>query len=486
MNKADQLAIADYKKQGRSSAELMEAAGLSVTREILKKSSGNKALILCGPGNNGGDGFVIARHLQNAAWQVTVALLGSVDSLQGDAFYMARLWKGKIIPLNEVRYTGQDIIVDAIFGTGLSRELSDIVRETVDKVNSAKSLKFAVDIPSGIKGDTGEILGSAIKADFTITFCRMKPAHLLFPSKKYCGEIIVADIGISDRIIDQVDPDIFINSPECWIDNMPDFAVDIHKYNKGHAIVVSGDYIHTGACRLAAMAALRAGAGLVSVSSPDDALMVHASHLTSVMIRRREEIVTDLKNHRLNVWCIGPAAGLTKQTRDDVLSILKAGKNTVLDADALTVFEDDPRILYEAIKENSGRECVLTPHAGEFSRIFPYLKKLDKITAAQNAAKLSGAVIIYKGADTVVASPEGQVVISANAPATLATAGSGDVLSGIITGLMAQNMNAFDAACASVWLHAQCANEYGRGMISEDMEKLIPVVLKALDHNFSS
>ncbi|HPF47245.1 MAG TPA: NAD(P)H-hydrate dehydratase, partial [Emcibacteraceae bacterium] len=226
-------------------------------------------------------------------------------------------------------------------------------------------------------------------------------------------------------------------------------------------------------------------AGLVSVSSPENALMAHASHLTSVMIRRRENLVTDLKDHRLNTWCIGPAAGLTKQTRNDVLSILESGKNTVLDADALTVFEDDPRVLFEAIKAISGRQCVLTPHAGEFARIFPYLKKLDKITAALSAATLSGAVIIYKGADTVVASPEGQVIISNDAPATLATAGSGDVLSGIVTGLMAQNMNAFDAACASVWLHGQCANEYGRGLISEDMEKLIPAVLKALDHKFS-
>ncbi|MEZ5756998.1 MAG: NAD(P)H-hydrate dehydratase [Emcibacteraceae bacterium] len=485
MSQADQFAIAELGKQGRGGADLMEAAGLSVTREILKNSSGNKALILCGPGNNGGDGFVIARHLLDAGWKVTVALLGSVESLQGDAYYMAKLWNGEILPLNEARFTDQDVIVDAIFGTGLSRELSDKVRETVDKANLANALKIAVDIPSGIKGDTGEILGSAIRADFTVTFCRMKPAHLLFPSKKYCGKIIIADIGISDRIVQQVEPGIFINSPECWIDKMPDFELDIHKYNKGHAIVVSGDLTHTGASRLAAMAALRSGAGLVSVSSPDDALMAHASHLTSVMIRRREEITTDLKDHRLNTWCIGPAAGITKQTRDDVLNILKAGKNAVLDADALTVFEDDPRVLYEAIKETATRQCVLTPHAGEFARIFPYLKKLDKITAALSAAKLSGAVIIYKGADTVIASPEGQVVISADAPPTLATAGSGDVLSGIVTGLVAQNMNGFEAACASVWLHGQCANEYGRGLISEDMEKLIPLVLRALDNNFS-
>ncbi|MCB2092460.1 MAG: NAD(P)H-hydrate dehydratase [Alphaproteobacteria bacterium] len=485
MIQADQLAIAELKEQGRSGADLMEAAGLSVTREILKNCSGNKALILCGPGNNGGDGFVIARHLQDASWKVTVALLGSLESLQGDAYYMAKLWNGEILPLNEARITDQDVIIDAIFGTGLSKELSGKVRETVDKVNLTNSLKVAVDIPSGIKGDTGEILGSAIKADFTVTFCRMKPAHILFPSKKYCGQIIVTDIGISDRIVQQVEPGLFINSPECWIDKMPDFELDSHKYNKGHAVVISGDLTQTGACRLAAMAALRSGAGLVSVSSPENALMAHASHLTSVMIRRRENLVTDLKDHRLNTWCIGPAAGLTKQTRNDVLSILESGKNTVLDADALTVFEDDPRVLFEAIKAISGRQCVLTPHAGEFARIFPYLKKLDKITAALSAATLSGAVIIYKGADTVVASPEGQVIISNDAPATLATAGSGDVLSGIVTGLMAQNMNAFDAACASVWLHGQCANEYGRGLISEDMEKLIPAVLKALDHKFS-
>ena len=265
MIQADQLAIAELKEQGRSGADLMEAAGLSVTREILKNCSGNKALILCGPGNNGGDGFVIARHLQDASWKVTVALLGSLESLQGDAYYMAKLWNGEILPLNEARITDQDVIIDAIFGTGLSKELSGKVRETVDKVNLTNSLKVAVDIPSGIKGDTGEILGSAIKADFTVTFCRMKPAHILFPSKKYCGQIIVTDIGISDRIVQQVEPGLFINSPECWIDKMPDFELDSHKYNKGHAVVISGDLTQTGACRLAAMAALRSGAGLVSV-----------------------------------------------------------------------------------------------------------------------------------------------------------------------------------------------------------------------------
>lgn len=480
MTRADQLTIADLHKQGRGGADLMEEAGRSVSREIIKNCSGSKALILCGPGNNGGDGFVIARHLKDAAWTVQVALLGAIDNLQGDAYHMAKLWDGDIEALTADIVADQDVIVDALFGTGLSKDISGKVKDVLEKSNDANASKIAVDIPSGIKGDTGEVLGTAFKADKTVTFCKMKPAHLLYPGRHYCGEITVANIGISDRMVDAVEPDIFLNLPALWQAQLPTIHSDAHKYDKGHAVVVSGDLARTGACRLAATAALRIGAGLVSVSSPEDALVVHAAHLTSVMIRRREQLSDDLSDERLNVWCIGPAAGLTIETKQNVLSIINAGKNAVFDADALSVFEDNPRQLYDAIQSRVNEQYVLTPHAGEFGRLFPYLKKLDKITAAQNAAKLSGAIVIYKGADTVITSPDGRTNISSNAPPSLATAGSGDVLAGLVTGLMAQNMPAFEAACAAVWVHGECANEFGAGLISEDLQCLIPRVLKRL------
>lgn len=481
MARADQLTIADLHKQGRSGSDLMEEAGLTVVREITKNYSGRRVLVLCGPGNNGGDGFVVARYLKEAGWIVDVALLGAAENLQGDAYHMAKLWGDDVLPLNANVIVDHGVIVDAIFGTGLSKEISGALRDVLEKVNEAQSAKIAVDIPSGVKGDTGEILGVAFKADHTVTFCRKKPAHLLYPGRAQCGKVIIADIGISNRTILEVEPDIFKNNPKLWLGQFPQRQNSGHKYNSGHAVVVSGDLTHTGASRLAAIAALRIGAGLVSVSSPENAFIAHAAHLTSVMIRDRKKLEEDLNDSKLNAWCIGPASGISQESRKNVLEIIAAGKSIVIDADAFSVFENEPRNLFDAINAREEAWCVLTPHAGEFACVFPYLKKLDKITAARNAAKLSGAVVLYKGADTVIASPDGRCVISDNGPSTLATAGSGDVLSGLITGLLAQSMPPFEAACAAVWVHGECANEFGPGLISEDLEKHIPSVLRRLN-----
>lgn len=479
MGEADRITIEHLKMCGKSGANLMETAGLTVVREITGHVDGRTALILCGPGNNGGDGFVIARHLKAQGWFVDVALLGNKENLRGDAFVMANLWEGEIHPITIGMIGDHSVIVDAIFGTGLSKDIVGDLAAVINKVNEISSYKVAVDIPSGIEGDTGRVLGTAFKADKTVTFACKKPAHLIYPGKSHSGEIVVADIGISDRTIASLPPHIYENSIDCWRDELPIIQEEGHKYNRGHAVVVSGGATTTGASRLAATAALRTGAGLVSVSSPDDALMVNASHLTAVMIRRRDELLTDLKDARLNAWCIGPAAGVDGRTRKDVLAIIRSGCSAVLDADTLSVFEEGPLELFQAIN-SSGASTVLTPHAGEFARLFPYQKEEDKISATISAAKLSGAVVLYKGADTVVAAPDGRCAINSNAPYTLATAGSGDVLSGIITGLLAQNMPAFEAACAAAWMHGECANRLGVGLISEDLEKEIPFVLQSL------
>lgn len=480
MAKADQITINDLILQGKNSSYLMEEAGLSVSREIIGQVDGSHALVLCGPGNNGGDGFVIARHLKAAGWKVELALLGGLEKLNGDAAIMAAKWNGEIGDITPELINDQDVIVDALFGTGLAREISGTVKEVIKAASESAAYKVAVDIPSGIKGDSGEILGVAFKADKTVTFCRMKPAHLLYPGKSHSGEVIIADIGISERTVAEVEPDIFQNDPALWLGELPNLKVDGHKYHRGHAVVVSGDMTSTGACRLAAMAALRVGAGLVSVSSPDDALATHAAHLTAVMIRKRDELSSDIIDNRLNAWCIGPAAGINTKTRKNVIDIIKAGKRAVLDADALSVFEEGPMELFDAIKSAKNSNCILTPHGGEFARLFPYMKESDKLTAAREAAKLSGTVIIYKGADTVIAAADGRAVICTNAPPTLATAGSGDVLAGVVTGLLAQNMDSFYAACAAVWISGECANEFGEGLISEDLTGLIPRVLKSL------
>ena len=478
MDKVDQSSIDELKKLGKTGAELMEAAGLSVVRTITSDCNGQNVLVLCGPGNNGGDGFVVGHHLQKMSFNVEVALLCELADLKGDALTMANRWVGGVVPISPEILSGKDIIVDAIFGTGLSKEINGHLKETLEAANEIKAHKISIDIPSGVKGDTGEVLGVAFKADKTITFSRKKPAHLLYPGKALCGDILVAEIGVPDQIVNDIGPDIFCNNPELWNKFIPRFEGSIHKYQKGHAVVVSGNMIQTGASRMAAMAALRIGAGLVSVSSPEDALQTHAAHLTGIMIRRREQLTKDLQDDRLNVWCIGPAAGVNDITKKNVLKIVKSGRKVVLDADALTVFEGGPLELFEAINSTAKSECVLTPHAGEFARIFPYLKKLDKITAAKNAAKLSGAVLIYKGADTVIASPDGRCVISDNAMPTLATAGSGDVLAGILTGFLAQNMPVFEAACAAVWIHSECGKLFGEGLIAEDLPGLIPQVLE--------
>ncbi|MDA0708259.1 MAG: NAD(P)H-hydrate dehydratase [Proteobacteria bacterium] len=477
MAMADQIAITELKKHGRSGLDLMEQAGLAVVRHLSGMIGPGKVLIMCGPGNNGGDGFVIARHLKALSWAVDVALFGPKARLKGDARHMAERWDGDILSLKSVKVNAPyDVVVDAVFGTGLAKDIVGDLKKTIDIINSIDAYKVAVDIPSGVQGDTGKILASAFKADCTITFFREKPAHSLYPGKDYCGKVIVAEIGITDRVFSSVKPTIHKNHPDLWKNSLPKSHPSSHKYDKGHAVVVSGGVAHTGAARLAAKASLRIGAGLVSVSSPKDAISIHAAHLTAIMIRNRDDLKADLCDRRLNAWCIGPAAGVTIETKLNVMDILSSGKKTVLDADALSVFENQPVQLFESLHS----DCVLTPHGGEFIRLFPKLKTEDKLSASLTAAKISGAVIVYKGADTVIASPNGHAAISTNAPATLATAGTGDVLAGLITGFLAQGMSAYEAACAAVWIHGECANRFGQGLISEDLESLIPSVLTSL------
>jgi len=473
MAEADRLTI----QNGLSGEKLMEAAGLSIVREITHRYDQTSVLILCGPGNNGGDGFVIARHLQAAGWPVELALLGDVVNLKGDAAIMASLWTGDILPLGPESISDQDMIIDAIFGAGLSRDIDGPVAKTLQKANDHKAIRIAVDIPSGINGNTGQVAGQALKADLTVTFFRQKPGHVLYPGKEHCGEIIVTDIGISDRVLDLINPDHHLNAPSLWFDQLPAKQNHGHKYDSGHAVVCSGDQAHTGASRLAAQAALRIGAGLVSVACPLNAVAVHAAHLTAVMIKSYENDSNFdllLQDERLNAWCLGPANGVHNQTRNNVLAVLRAGRKTVLDADALSVFADNPNDLFTEVKS----ECILTPHKGEFIRLFPDLGALDKISATKQAAERSGAVVLYKGPDTVIAAPDGRIIINNHAPADLATAGSGDVLAGLITGLMAQGMPAFKSAAAATWIHGESAYRFGPGLTAEDIEGQIPSILR--------
>lgn len=471
MGEADRLTIAS----GKTGIELMENAGIAVASEIQKRWTARPVIVLCGPGNNGGDGFVVACRLASAGWPVRVALLGPVNKLTDDARHHAGQWKELIESLVPDVLNGAELVVDAIFGAGLSRALEGQAAITLAAAAQRKLPIVAIDVPSGLMGDSGESM-SAVQSDLTVTFFLKKPGHLLLPGRLLCGEVMVADIGIPKSVLEQISPTTFENDPLLWSAELPQLHQAANKYTRGHALI-SGGYPMTGAARLAARAAARIGAGLTTVAVPIIAFPIYAAALTSIMVQpveQSDDFIRLLDDKRHTAFLIGPGAGVSEETRRRVLAILKTGRPTVLDADALTAFADDPEILFKAI----AGPCVMTPHDGEFRRLFD--PSGDKLTRARKAASRSGSVVILKGSDTVIAAPNGCAVINSNAPSTLATAGSGDVLSGFVLGLLTQRMDPFLSSCAAVWLHGAAANEFGPGLIAEDLPELLPIVLRRL------
>ena len=464
---------------------LMERAGAACADAAERLLAGGKrVLVVAGPGNNGGDGFVAARRLAERGLSVTVALFGDRAALRGDAAQAAADWNRPVEPLSAADPSAADVIVDALFGAGLARDLDGEARAAVERLNAAGRPVLAIDVPSGVDGDTGQVRGVAIRAAATITFVRRKPGHLLFPGRAYCGPVEVADIRISEATLRATAPTTFVNHPDLWTAGLPRPSVEGHKYGRGHALVLSGDATHTGAARLAAGAALRAGAGLVTVASPSDALAVNAAHLTAVMLRRCNapaDLIEILSDSRYNAVAMGPALGVGQTTRDLVLAACAAGPALVLDADALTSFAGDAAALGQALAAGGSR-AVLTPHDGEFARLFKgeVLDPPSKLERARRAAARMGAVLVLKGPDTVIAAHDGRAAINENGSPYLATAGSGDVLTGMVAGLLAQGMPPFEAACAAVWLHAEAGARFGPGLIATDLPELLPGVLRAL------
>ncbi len=483
MTKADQLAIAG----GGSGFALMLSAGRAVADAAVDLVERGPVLVVAGAGNNGGDGFVAAAELVARGRTVTIALVGDRESLKGDAALAARNWSGAVLPGEPQSIGAPALIVDALFGAGLDRTVKDGPRDVIEAINASGAPVLSVDLPSGVNGSTGAVMGIAVRATETVTFFRRKPAHLLLPGRLHCGRVRVADIGIDAAVLSEIRPATFENDPALWAGQFPVPMVSGHKYARGHALVVSGDIAATGAARLAARGALRAGAGLVTVLSPGGALAVNAAALTAIMVRRIDTVPQFrdlLADHRLNACVIGPGGGLGQHTRDLAQTALAMKRSTVLDADALTSFADAPDHLFESIKAIESPQVVLTPHQGEFARLFgemdnkhPFRSKLERVRAA---ATRSGAVVLLKGADTVVASPDGRAAIASNAPPWLATAGSGDVLSGIIGGMLAQGVPAFEAACISVWMHGEAGAEAGPGLIAEDLPEVLPAVWRRL------
>jgi hydroxyethylthiazole kinase-like uncharacterized protein yjeF len=456
MYQADALAV----KAGVPSLILMENAGRAVAEEIVRRFGARKTLVLCGPGNNGGDGFVVARYLKRWGWPVRLALLGDHERLKGDAAAMAATWTGDVE--QGVSVGDAELVVDALFGAGLSK---DFPAALANAINGAGVPVVAIDVPSGLDGLTGRPRGASVKADLTVTFFRKKPGHVLMPGRHLCGETVLADIGIPDSVLQDIRPSIWINEGI----SLPALAPDGHKYGRGHAVIVSGGPLNTGAARLAAQAALKAGSGLVTLCGTREALAVHAAHLTAIMLTDAG-IGTVLADRRKNAVCIGPAAGVGPETRDNVEAALASGAATVLDADALTSFAGEQERLFRLMAMVPGRPAVMTPHTGEFARFFNgFVGEQDsKLEAARKAAAVSGAFVVLKGPDTVIAAPDGRARINVNAPPSLATAGSGDVLAGIVTGLLAQGMDGFSAACAAVWRHGEAANRHGNHSLTAE------------------
>ena len=506
MARADALALA----AGTPGIELMENAGRAVAEVAAAAAPvpGAVVTIACGPGNNGGDGFVAARLLLQQGYRVRLALLGDRGALKGDAAVMAGRWAGATEPLGADIADGADVIIDALFGAGLSRPLDGPAAEAVRAINGSGKPVIAVDVPSGLDGTTGLAQGAVVQATSTVTFFRRKPGHVLLPGRGLCGKVRVADIGIPDHVLEAIRPQAWLNRPDLWRSAFPTPRIDGHKYSRGHAVVVSGPADATGAARLAARGALRAGAGLVTVAGSAAATAVNATHLTAIMVKAAgtdAALAEFLSDERRNAALSGPGAGVGPGTAATVLALLASPAAAVLDADALTSFAADekdapvraagfgfvvrgaeppptPAGLFAAIK---GRKMpvVLTPHEGEFRRLFGGIEGTaagSKLERVRRAAEACGGVVILKGPDTVIAAPDGRAAINDNAPPWLATAGSGDVLAGFVTGLLAQRMPAFEAACAAVWLHGACADRHGVGLIAEDLPEVLPQVLQAL------
>jgi len=484
MAEADRLTIAG----GVPGIELMDRAGQAVADLAARhRAPGSRVAVVAGPGNNGGDGFVAARCLAERGYHVQVLVVGEAARLKGDAALAARRWTGPVQSAQPEGLGDADLIIDALFGAGLDRPVEGLPRAMIKAMNASAAPIIAVDLPSGINGTSGAVMGEAVKAAATVTFFRKKPAHLLIPGRLHCGEIAVADIGIPSSVLARIAPRAFENLPELWRNDFPVPRHDGHKYDRGHAVVVSGPSWSTGAARLAARGALRAGAGLVTIASPREALAVNAASNLAIMVRPIDgaaELTGFLSDRRFNALAIGPGVGVNEATCERVLAALDGERAVVLDADAITSFATAPQRLAQALKKRLQRATVLTPHEGEFSRFFGALdaqtKAGSKLERARLAASLTGAIVLLKGADTVIAAPDGRASIAANAPVYLATAGAGDVLTGIVTGLLAQGMPAFDAASAAVWLHGEAAAQFGPGLIAEDLPETLPRVYKAL------
>lgn len=467
---------AEAARSGIGSFALMLRAGQAVSAAALRLFPGaRRFVVLCGPGNNGGDAYVAASALARAGADVTVFSLVDISALKGDAARAQAACRLPVHPLADYGPVSGDVVIDGLFGAGLTRDLPEFAQHAIGAISAAGLPVLAIDLPSGIDGATGAIRGAAFEARHTVTFMTRKPGHLLLPGRLHCGVVEVYDIGIPRRIVAAEAERMWVSGPALWAGHGHATSALDHKYRRGHLTVFSGPETATGAARLTARAGLSAGAGLVTLASPASALAVNAAHLTAIMLTKLDsaaDLSSWLADTRRSTFVLGPGFGDLVRAREFALMLGKAGRSLLLDADGISAFRNQPDLLRDAFGGADTR-LVVTPHEGEFARLFPENAAdtvMGKLEKAKAAAEASGGIVVYKGADTVVASPDGRVAIEEDAPATLATAGSGDVLAGIIAARLANGMPAFEAACAGVHEHGQAALRAAQqGMTADDL-----------------
>lgn len=474
MQAADAYTIA----QGVNAYALMKNAGSAAAKFIQNQWPNGGFVVLCGPGNNGGDGYVIATQLHALGRQVRVMSLYNQATSSSETQAHRSQCTVTIESLDITALLKADVIIDAIFGMGLDRDLPASLVNLIALINKNQKIVCAVDIPTGIDGMGRFFSPYALQAKATVSFFRKKPAHVLQPSQAVCGEVHIKQIGIDSTVIN-AGHTLFENHPLLWKKDLPRLQAQTHKYSRGQALIFGGTYM-TGAARLSALACARAGAGATSLACYHSVWSIYANSLLSVMVKSWSDLqeAIEIIKGSYGAVLIGPGAGRTTELMTLVLKILQHSIATVvLDADALSLFINQPKLLFEQIKKSEA-VVILTPHEGEFARLFPDLAlevcSLNKIQRARQAAQRSQAIVVLKGSDTVIAHPNSETVVQSQSTPYLATAGSGDVLAGMVTGLAAQYMSPFAAACAAVWLHSQSALEFGPGLIAEDLVQRVP------------
>ncbi len=455
---------------------LMERAGAATAAAIRARWQPRPTLVLAGPGNNGGDGFVVARVLSEAGWPVRVACAIEVAKLKGAAALAAARWPDPVSALTPGALAGAELVVDGIFGIGLVRPLDGVLKAIVEALNGLGRPVVAIDIPSGIETDTGAVLGAAVRADLTVTFFRRKAAHLLLPGRDHAGDVVTADLGVPEGIYGAIPVSLFANDPGLWRDAFPWPDAYSHKYTRGHAVVLGGTRI-TGAARLAAHAAQRMGAGLVTIAADPAVVPLYAAWRADLLVApvaTPDDFRMLLQDRRLNAVLLGPGSGADARLAAAIATVLDGEAALVLDADCFRVLTDRSNGLMDRL----GPRVIMTPHEGEFSKLFGVPS--PRLAAARRAARSTAATVLLKGADTIIADPSGRAVINTGAPPELATAGSGDVLAGLTVGLLANRLPPVLAGLIASWVHGRAAARFGPGLVAGDLPDLVPGVLAGL------